>query len=122
MRLVRFGTASHSGELVPSGGEAQPVLSTEAANRTTADFYELFGEGISIEIIPWLSTVRTQMPPPCRTVVVGELHKGLLLSQSACGTWTVSCFTYSESTCGLKAQESTPQVVASIIPVLCQAS
>lgn len=47
-QAVRFGTASHSGEFVPAGGETQPMLSTGAANRTMAAFYELFGEGISV--------------------------------------------------------------------------
>lgn len=121
-QAVRFGTTSHSGELVPVGGEAQPALSTEAANWMTADFYELFGEGTLIEIIPWLMTARTQISPLRRAVAVGELCKGLPPSRSAHGGWTVSCFTYCESTCGLKAQGSTPQVVVSVIPFLGQAS
>lgn len=43
-QAVRFGTASHSGELVPAGGEVQPALPTEAANQTATDFNELFEE------------------------------------------------------------------------------
>lgn len=108
-QAVRSGTATHSGEL---------VFSTEAANWAMADFHELFGEGGSIEVIPWLSTTRTQMSPPRRAVAVGELHEGVPPSRSARGTWTVSCFTYSASTCGLKAQGSAPQAVVSIIPFL----
>lgn len=40
---VRSGTTSHS---VPAGGEVQPRLSTEAANWTMADFYEVWRRNI----------------------------------------------------------------------------
>lgn len=121
-QAVRFGTTSRSGELVPAGGEGQPVVSTEAAHQTTAYFYELFGEGISTEIIPWISMARTQMSPPCRAVALGELYEDLLPCWSAGSTWAVSCFTYSESTYGLKGQGSAPRIVLSVIPFLCQAN
>lgn len=41
-----------------------------------ADFYDVFGERILIEINPWLSVVRTQMSPPYRAVRLGRLHAG----------------------------------------------
>lgn len=62
-QTVRFGTVSHSDELMPVGVDAQPTLSTVAPNQTMVDFYELFGEGILIEVSPWLSVLTTQMSP-----------------------------------------------------------
>lgn len=43
-QAMRFGTASHSAELVPARSEVQPALPTEVANQTTADFNEPFEE------------------------------------------------------------------------------
>lgn len=92
-QTVRFGTASHSAELVPAG--AQPSLPTDAANQTTTDFNELFEEKILVEVNPWVFTVRTQKSPYSRgrgIVALSELRAGLPLSQAAHGAGTVSCF------------------------------
>lgn len=82
-QAMRFGTASHSAELVPARSEVQPALPTEVANQTTADFNEPFEEKTLIEINPWISTVRNQKSPCCRAVVLSELREGLPLSQPA---------------------------------------
>lgn len=82
-QAMRFGTASHSAELVPARSEVQPALPTEAANQTTVDFNELFEEKTLIEINPWVSAVRTQKSPCCRAVALSEMCEGLPLSQPA---------------------------------------
>lgn len=91
-QAVRFGTASHSGELVPAGGEVQPALPTEAANQTATDFNKLFEEKSLIEINPRVSKVRTPKSPHCSVVALSELCEGLPLSQPAHGAGTVSRF------------------------------
>lgn len=82
-QAMRFGTVSHSAELLPARSEVQPALPTEAAIQTTADFNGLFEEKTLIEVNPCVSTVRTQKFPCCRAFALSELCEGLPLSQPA---------------------------------------